>query len=68
MNEQIRQNHVLILLNEQDVELNSNFKYLIKFIILNRIFTSNWSIPIEAARIINGYIGNTKRSSYNYLF
>jgi hypothetical protein len=41
MNEQIRQNHVLILLNEQDVELNSNFKYLIKFIILNRIFTSN---------------------------
>jgi len=24
MNEEIKQNHVLILLNEQDVELNSN--------------------------------------------
>lgn len=26
MNEQLIQNHVLILLNEQDVELNSNLK------------------------------------------
>ncbi len=35
MNEQIIRNHVLILLNEQDVELNSNFQ-IFYFILFNK--------------------------------
>jgi hypothetical protein len=38
MNEQIIRNHVLILLNEQDVELNSNFQIFLFYLIKMKFY------------------------------